>query len=326
MNTNINLDRFTVAEGRGSVTDAPNLPAGFTDTFSSRYIDANGVRLHAVIGGAGPAVLFVHGWPQNWYAWRHLMPELARNYTVIAVDQRGVGLSDKPAAGYDTGTVAADLIALIDALGIQQVAVVGHDTGFAVSYALGADYPDRVVRLALAEIPGAPGTTPPPPLFVPSQVNAKLWHIPFNRAEGLPEQLIAGREDAYFGYEFAIQGGGVPQETMDYYIGLVSDPASLTGSLGFYRSFDETVAQNQQRATRKLQVPVLAIGGERSYAEHVAEATSVVAEHVEGVVIKGAGHWVAEEAPDQLLDALTAFLSPLRHGEASDAVLAASVR
>lgn len=326
MNTTTNLDRFAIAEGRGSVTDAPNLPAGFTDTFTSRYIDANGVRLHAVIGGEGPALLLVHGWPENWYAWRHLMPELAKEYTVIAVDQRGIGLSDKPATGYDTGTVAADLIALVDALGFEQVAVVGHDTGFAVGYALGADYPDRIARLALAEIPGAPGTTPAPPLFVPSQVNDKLWHIPFNRAVGLPEQLIAGREDVYFGYEFAVQGGGVAQAVIDYYIGLVSDPVSLTGSLGFYRAFDETVMQNQERATRKLQAPVLAIGGERSYGDHVAENTSVVAENVEGVVITGAGHWVAEEAPAQLLEALTRFLAPYRDAATSGSELAASVR
>ncbi|GAA1759716.1 alpha/beta fold hydrolase [Agromyces humatus] len=325
MNPSTNLERLAIADGRGSVTDAPNLPAGFTDTFVSRYIDANGVRLHAVIGGEGPALLLVHGWPENWYAWRHLMPELAKRFTVIAVDQRGVGLSDKPATGYDTGTVAADLIALVDALGFDRFAVVGHDTGFAVSYALGADHPDRVARLALAEIPGAPGTTPPPPLFVPSQVNDKLWHIPFNRAVGLPEQLIAGREDVYFGYEFAVQGGGVAQEVIDYYIGLVSDPESLTGSLGFYRAFDETVAQNQERAARKLQAPVLAIGGERSYGEHVAEATSVVAEDVEGVVIFGAGHWVAEEAPEQMLEALNRFLAPYA-AEASNVAHVASVR
>ncbi|MBM7505105.1 alpha/beta fold hydrolase [Agromyces aurantiacus] len=299
-----------VPEGPGAVTGAPDLPAGFADTYTSRIIDTGDVRLHAVIGGRGPALLLIHGWPETWYAWRLLMPELAKDFTVIAVDQRGAGLSDKPESGYDTGTVARDLIGLMDALGHERFAVVGHDTGFAVGYALAADHADRVTRVALAEIPAPPGATPAPPLFLPRPLNEKLWHIPFNRAAGLPEQLIAGREDVYFGYEFAIQGGGVTQETIDYYIGLVSDPVSLTGSLGFYRAFDETLAQNAERAQRKLTVPVLAIGGERSYGPHVEENMHGLAEDVTGLVVEGAGHWVAEEAPEQMLDALREFLVP----------------
>ena len=183
----------SVPDGPLSVTGAPNLPEGLADTFTSRYIDTGEVRLHAVIGGTGPALLLVHGWPETWYAWRLLMPTLAEHFTVIAVDQRGVGLSDKPEDGYDTGTVARDLIAVMDALGHERFAVVGHDTGFAVAYALAADNPNRVTRAALAEIPGPPGASPPPPLFVPAPVNDKLWHIPFNRVEKVPEQLIVGR-------------------------------------------------------------------------------------------------------------------------------------
>jgi len=98
--------RLPTPEGPGSVSAAPNLPGGFTDTFTSRYVDTGEVRLHAVIGGDGPPLLLVHGWPQTWYAWRMLMPALARDFQVIAVDQRGIGLSDKPTGGYDTGTLA----------------------------------------------------------------------------------------------------------------------------------------------------------------------------------------------------------------------------
>ena len=143
-------------EGPLSVTGAPGLPAGFTDTFTSRYVEAGDVRLHAVTGGEGPPLLLVHGWPEFWYAWRKLMPALAREFEVIAVDQRGIGLSDKPEGGYDTGTLATDLVTLMAALGHEKFAVLGHDTGFAVSYALAADHPDRVERVALAEIPGSP--------------------------------------------------------------------------------------------------------------------------------------------------------------------------
>src|SRR5215471_863306 len=115
-------------EGPGSVSGAPNLPAGFTKTFTSRYVDAGGLRQHVVIGGSGPPLLLVHGWPQNWYAWRLVMPALAQDFQVIAVDQRGIGLTDRPQDGYDTGTLAGDLVALMDALGHQKFAMVGHDT------------------------------------------------------------------------------------------------------------------------------------------------------------------------------------------------------
>ena len=304
-------------EGAGAVSGAPNLPAGFVDTFRSRFIDAGAVRLHAVIGGEGPPLLLVHGWPETWYAWRLLMPTLAQDYEVIAVDQRGIGLSDKPAEGYDTATLAGDLVALMDALGHQRFAVVGHDTGFAISYALAADHPDRVDRVALAEIPGPPLTAASPPVFVPGPVNDRLWHIPFNRVESVPEQLIAGREDVFFGYEFAIQGGKLSDDIIRYYVTMLSDPDALRGSLGFYRALDATLEQNDKRATTPLTMPVLAIGGEASYGPVVADAMKPLANEVHSAVMSGTGHWVAEDAPEEMLVALTSFLAPYG-GAASD--------
>jgi pimeloyl-ACP methyl ester carboxylesterase len=300
-------------EGPGSVSGAPNLPAGFTDTFTSRYVDAGGLRQHGVIGGDGPPLLLVHGWPENWYAWRMVMPTLARDFQVIAVGQRGIGLTDKPQDGYDTGTLAGDLVALMDALGHQRFAVVGHDTGLIISYALAADHSDRVDRLVLVEVPGPPGVAPSPPLFVPEPINNRLWHIPFNRVnDELTEQLVRGREDIFFGYEFAIQGGNVPDDALRYYFGLFSDPEVLRGSFGFYRAWDTTLAQNEQRKTRPLTMPVLAIGGAESWGELVGDGVKPAADDVQSVVIPGAGHWVAEQAPEELLAALTPFLAPYR--------------
>src|SRR5215204_3960004 len=217
-------------EGPGSVSEAPGLPEGFTDMFTSRYVDAGELRQHAVIGGEGPPLLLLHGWPETWYAWRMLMPELARDFEVIAVDQRGMGLTDKPEDGYDTGTLAGDLVALMDALGHERFAVVGHDTGFAISYALAADHPDRTDRVALLEIPGSPGTAPSPPLFLPGPVNDRLWHLSFNRIENLNEQLVSGREDLFFGWEFEAAAKKLPDEVIDYYVGALSNPDSLRGS------------------------------------------------------------------------------------------------
>ena len=297
-------------QGAGSVSGAPNLPAGFTDTFESRYIEAGDVRLHAVVGGDGPPLLLVHGWPETWYAWRELMPALARDFEVIAVDQRGRGLSDKPTGGYDTGTLANDLIAMMDALGHQRFAVVGHDTGFAISYALAADHPDRIARVALAEIPGSPGAAPSPPVFVPGAINDRLWHLPFNRLEKINEQLVTGRERIFFAWEFDAAAKKLPDDVIDYYVAGLSDPESLRASFEWYRARDTTIAQDAQRATRRLKMPVLAIGGGASFGEHVADAMKLVADDVQSVVIEGTGHFVAEESPGELLAALTAFLAP----------------
>src|SRR5215203_2408480 len=270
---------LSTPEGPGSVSGAPNLPVGFTDTFTSHYIDTAELRLHAVIGGEGPPLL-IHGWPETWYAWRLVMPALARDFEVIAVDQRGIGLSDKPAGGYDTGTLAADLVALMDALGHQRFAVVGHDTGFAISYALAADHPDRVARVALAEIPGAPGTLPAPPLFLPGPLNDRLWHLTFNRIDRLNEQLVAGREDIFFRWEFDAAAKRLPDDVINYYVRLLSNPDSLRGSFGWYRALETTIAQNVQRKTGRLAMPVLAIGGAASFGENVGNGMKLVADDV----------------------------------------------
>ena len=308
----------------GSVAGAPNLPAGFADTFTSRYVDTGEVRLHAVIGGDGPPLLLVHGWPETWYAWRRVMPALARDFAVVAVDQRGIGLSDKPAGGYDTGTQARDLIALMDALGHERFAVVGHDTGFAISYALAADHPDRVQRVALLEIPGSPGTVTAPPLFLPGPLNDRLWHLGFNRIQTLNEQLVTGREDVFYRWEFDAAAKPLPDEAIDYYVRTLSNPDSLRASFGWYRALDATIAQDQERKNRPLTMPVMAIGGERSFGEHVGDAVRAVAPDTHSVTIPDTGHFLAEESPDELLAALTPFLAPYRDASAPAPAAAAT--
>ena len=244
------------------------------------------------------------------------MPELARDFEVIAVDQRGIGLTDKPQDGYDTGTLADDLIALMDALGHERFAVIGHDTGLIISYALAADHPDRVDRLAVAEVPGPLGVGPSPPLFgLPEPIYNKLWHLAFNRVnDPITEQLVAGREDIFFGYEFAIQGGQkeLPDDVQQYYFDLFSDPDALRGSFGFYRVLDTTLAQNAERKATPLTMPVLAIGGAESWGEEVGNGMKPAADDVQSVVIPDTGHWVAEQAPEEMLEALTEFLAPYR--------------
>jgi pimeloyl-ACP methyl ester carboxylesterase len=308
-------------QGPGSASGAPNLPPGFTDTFASRYVEAGDVRLHAVVGGEGPPLLLVHGWPETWYAWRLVMPALARDFEVVAVDQRGIGLSDKPHDGYDTGTLADDLVALMQALGHERFALYGTDTGMPIAYALAADHPERVERLIVSEAP-LPGVTASPPLFLPPPLNERLWHLTFNQLPSVNEQLVRGREEIFFGAEFDASAGTtkLPAEAVEYYIDtLAASPDALRGSFEFYREFPTIIAQNEQRKSRRLTMPVLAIGGEESGGEGPGNAMKLVADDVQTVVLAGSGHWVAEQAPEQLVEALTAFLAPYRDGVAAAA-------
>jgi pimeloyl-ACP methyl ester carboxylesterase len=314
------MSATSTPEGPGSVSGAPNLPPGFTKTFKSRYIDANGLRMHAVIGGQGPPLLLVHGWPQTWYAWRLLMPTLARDFQVIAVDQRGIGLTDNPPGGYDTATLAGDLAALMDALGHQQFAVYGTDVGMPIAYALAADHRDRVERLVVSEAP-LPGVTPSPPLFLPPPLNARLWHLAFNQLPAeVNEALVRGREAIFFAPEFDASAGTnkLPEDAVNYYIDtLAADPDALRGSFGFYRAIPVTAAQNLQRKEQRLTLPVLAIGGAESSGAMVADTMQLVADDVQTLILPDSGHWVAEQAPQELLTALTTFLAPYRDGALS---------
>jgi len=307
-------------EGPGSVSGAPQLPEGFAATFTSRYLDAGGLRQHVVTGGSGPPLLLVHGWPQTWYAWRLVMPALARDFTVIAPDQRGTGLSGRPADGYDTGTLAADLAAVMDALGHRRYAVAGHDTGMWIAYALAADHPERVACLAVAETP-LPGVSPSPPLFAPPRLNNALWHFAFNRLAEVNDQLVTGREGIYFGWQFTSKAARpLPEYAVRHYIDtLAASPGALHASFAIYRALDATIAQNQQRKQRRLTLPILGIGGGHSLGEQVADTMKLAADDVETLVIPGCAHYPAEETPEETLAALTAFLGPYRDGTARGA-------
>jgi pimeloyl-ACP methyl ester carboxylesterase len=297
--------------------DAPHLPPGFSKTFTSRFVNAGGLRQHIVIGGDGPPLLLVHGWPENWYQYRALMPALARDFTVIAVDQRGMGLTDKPDSGYDSATLANDLVALMEALGYERFCVVGLDTGMVISYALAADHPERVARVVVGEAP-LPGVTIPRPLplFLPGPAVPHLFHLTFNRLDGLNEPLVRGREDLFFGFIFDAEATiKLPDYAVRYYAhGFASSPAALRGSFGFYRAWDTTTEQNEKRSATKLTMPVLAIGGGTSSGDGPALLMQTVANDVQGLVIPGAGHFVAEEAPDAVVAGLTKFLAPYRDG------------
>jgi pimeloyl-ACP methyl ester carboxylesterase len=299
----------------GSVRRAPRLPTGFTETFTSRHVDTGELRLHAVTGGDGPPLLLLGGWPQTWYAWRLLMPALAEHHHVIAVDPRGVGLSDKPGTGYDTETLADDMADLMTALGHERFAMVGHDIGMWTGYALAADHPGRLDRLVVAEA-AIPGISPSPPLFGDRRLNDRLWHFAFNRLDEVNEQLVRGREALFFGHQFAAKAANpLPRHAVDLYVEtLAASPEALRCSFAFYRAIDATIEQNTRRRAHRLTLPVLTIAGAQNSAELVETTMRLVADDVKGLVLPDCGHYPAEEAPEAMLAALTEFLTPYTQG------------
>lgn len=291
------------------------LPDGFLDVFTSRLVEVNGLRLHAVTGGDGPALLLIGGWPQTWYAWREVMPALARRHTVVAVDSRGAGLSDKPDNGYDAGTLAADLVALMAALGHDRFDVVGHDIGTWTGYALAADHPERVGRLAIVEAL-IPGLTPSPPFFGPDAANLKLWQFGFNRLTDLNEELVRGREQLFFGWQFATKAAtptAIPAYAVDVYVdAITADPRALRASFAYYRALDETIAQNERRGKTRLTLPVLGLGGALWSGVNAAQTMRLAADDVTEVVLDDCGHYPAEEQPAGFVEILEDFLAANR--------------
>jgi pimeloyl-ACP methyl ester carboxylesterase len=210
--------------------------------------------------------------------------------------------------------------ATMDALGHQRFALLGFDTGFLVSYALAADHPGGVERLVVGEAP-LPGISPLPPLILPDQLKGVLLHVPFNQQEEVNEQLVRGREHIFIGAEYDASAGKnkLPDYAVRHYVEmLASDAAALHGSFQLYRAFPATAAQNEQRKTRKLTMPVLAIGGAESGGEGPAATMKLGADDVQTLLIPDCGHWLAEQAPEELLAALTAFLSPYRDHAANE--------
>lgn len=203
------------------------------------------------------------------------------------------------------------MVTLMSALGHDRFAVVGHDLGMWIAYALAADHSERVARVAMAEAV-VPGLAPSPPLFLPKNALDRLFHFTFNRLDELNEQLVEGREHLFLAHQFTTKAARpLPQHAIDYYIeNLAHDRNALRACFEPYRAIDITIEQNEQRSRERLAIPVLAIAGARSMAESVAASLAPVSDDLTSVILAGCGHYPAEEAPEQMLAALTEFLAP----------------
>ncbi|MEW1642562.1 alpha/beta hydrolase [Streptomyces sp. NPDC091219] len=285
----------------------PRVPAGFTE----QKVRVGGVGINYVRGGHGPTLVLLHGFPQTWYEWRDLLPELGRHYTVIAPDLRGAGKSDAPAGGYDKKTLAADLQGLLTRLGLaHDIRLVGHDIGTMVAYAFAAAHPAEVRKLVLSEAP-----IPDKGLYDFTSLTPQgpgAWHFGFfDLKNQLPEKLIAGREEVWvdgFTDSLEVKKDAIGPVQVREFASYLRDPAHLKAGFEWFRAFPTDIADNAVNRKVKLTMPVLAIGASNSLGKQEATQVRSYAKHVTGVVIADSGHWIYEEHTAELIRLLLSFL------------------
>jgi pimeloyl-ACP methyl ester carboxylesterase len=270
----------------------------------SRFAEVNGTRLHYLVAGQGEPVLLLHGYAQNSHMWRPLMAELARTHTVIAPDLRGFGQSAKPDGGYEKKSLAQDVHALMGSLGHGRYGVAGHDIGLMVAYALAAQYPAEVTRIALMDafLPGVGDWTS-------VWLLRDLWHFHFYGKT--PLALVDGRERIYFEHfwnDFAADPAkSVSEADRQFYAAAYAQPGGMRAGFEVFRAFEQDARDFAGLATTKLKMPMLVLTGEKASGEFLIAEGRLVADNVEGVVIKGSGHWLMDEARDQVVPKLLAF-------------------
>lgn len=262
----------------------------------------SGLRMHAAIAGRGPVVLLIHGFPQTWWCWRHVIPLLAVDHLVIAPDSRGAGLSDRPAGGYDKHTMAGDLHELAAAVTDQPVEhVIGHDLGAMVAVAYALEHRDlRSLTLVDAPIPGTD-------TWAPIASNPRIWHFGFHANVDLAAQLVSGNERLYIEEFVRVRIGNaaaISTADLDEYTAAYRRPGALRAAFSTYAAFDVDAAHNRQRLATPLDVSTLTVGGTLSTSGPLMGATGAeVSRHHTNVSIPGAGHWIPEEAPVAFVDA-----------------------
>ncbi len=301
---------------------APPSAASPPEGFQTGYAERDGVRLHYVAGGAGPAVALIHGWPQTWYGWRKVMPLLRdAGYFVVAPDLRGFGDSARPEGGYDKASLAEDVRAVVRELGLGRLHLVGHDWGVAPAYAYAAMHADEVASLTVIEAPPIGPWVTQTPSWPTSHAAGETWFSLFHSVPGLPEAITRGREDIYLQYfydHFASAPGAIPSQDVQEYLRTFRDPAAMRAGFELYRSSQKDLADNMRFSRAKLPMPVLALGGEHSWGGVILETMQVLADDVRGGVVAGAAHWIPEENTSELVGLLTEFFDETQEGDPSN--------
>lgn len=272
----------------------------------SKFAEVNGVKLHYLVAGKGDPVVLLHGFAETSHMWLPLISKLADRHTVIAPDLRGFGQSASPEDGYTKKAMAQDIHALVKSLKYDRIRLVGHDIGLMVAYAYAAQYPSEVDRLVLMEA-FLPGVGAWNNVFLLRD----LWHFHFFGKT--PLALVTGRERIYlehFWNDFAADATkSVPEADRKFYTNEYARPGHMKAGMEVFRAFPRDAEEFAELAKAKLSMPLLVISGEKAGGPFLIEQGRMVATNVEGVLVPGKGHWLMEEAPDQVIPKLVEFLN-----------------
>jgi pimeloyl-ACP methyl ester carboxylesterase len=277
----------------------------FPASFRTQEIETNGVTLHVRVGGDGLAIVLLHGYGETGDMWAPLAAALMHDHTVIVPDLRGMGLSSHPASGYDKKAQGEDIAGLLDALHIDKVELVTHDIGNMVGYAFAAEHPDRVTKFALLDAP-LPGVGPWEEILK----NPLLWHFRFGGPD--MERLVKGRERIYldrFWNEFSADPKKFDEASREHYARLYARPGAMHSGFEQFKAFDQDAIDNKAFLTKGMLImPVLAVGGEKSFGPMMATVMRFAATNVQQAVIPHSGHWLMEENPADTIKLLKDFL------------------
>jgi pimeloyl-ACP methyl ester carboxylesterase len=300
--------RFVIsALGAAAIALPAAAQVQFSAELRTQEIATNGAKIHVRVGGAGPAVVLLHGYGETGDMWGPLVQDLVRDHTVVVPDLRGLGLSSKPEAGFDKKTQAGDVAGVLDALKIDRADLVTHDIGNMVGYAFAVQHPDRVRRFVLIDAP-VPGIGP----WEEVLKNPLLWHFRFGGPD--MERLVAGRERIYldrFWNEFSATPSRFTEAAREHYAKLYALPGAMRSGFAQFAAFDQDAIDNKAllAAKGKLGMPVLAIGGEKSFGPMMATVMRFAASDVTEGIIPDSGHWIMEENPTATSTMVRSFLS-----------------
>lgn len=266
----------------------------------------NGVKIHYMKAGNGPVIVLLHGYAETSHMWLPLIPLLAKNHTVIAPDLRGEGESGKPKTGYDKKNMATDIHALVQSLGYKHVQVVGHDIGLMVAYAYAAMYPSETDSIVLMDafLPGIGD-------WKQVWLAPSLWHFHF--FDETARKLVKGRERTYLDHFWngfaADPKHAISEADKALYTRAYSQPGAMDAGFEYFKAFPQDAKDFAALSANKLAMPMLVLSGEKAGGSFLINQAKLAATNVDGVVIKGSGHWLMEEATDQVLPLLTDFLN-----------------
>jgi pimeloyl-ACP methyl ester carboxylesterase len=278
----------------------------FPGDFHTQMVKTNGTSLFVRVGGKGPAAVLLHGFGDTGDMWAPLAADLARDHTVIVPDLRGMGLSEHAEAGYTKKNQALDIVGVMDALGVKSAALVTHDIGNMVGYALAVQYPSRISRWVVIDAP-LPGvgnwdTIVRSPL---------LWHFNFRGPD--VERLVQGRERIYldrFWNELSADPKKIDEQTREHYAALYAQPHAMHDAFEQFGAFSQDAKDNQSLLAQvgKLKMPILALGAEKSFGDGMAIELRFVGSNVTSGIVPDSGHWIMEENPQATIKLVTEFL------------------